>query len=67
MRGEAIGKNIKKYREEKGYTKKQLAELVGISYNTIRTYECGSSNPSPYSLSIISIALGVSLLDIIND
>ena len=67
MRAKNIGENIKKYREEKGYTKKQLAELVGISYNTIRTYECGSSNPSPYSLSIIAIALGVSVQDILRD
>ena len=62
-----IGENIKKYREEKGYTRRQLAELIGMSYNTVRTYERGEVKPSPYALTLISINLGISLLDILRD
>ena len=67
MRAKNIGENIKKYREEKGYTRKQFAELIDRSYNTLRNYECGSSNPSPYALTVMAITLGVSVQDILTN
>lgn len=33
---DTIGKNIKKYRKEKGLTSAQLAELVDLSHDSIR-------------------------------
>ena len=42
-------------------------EYLEISYNTVRTYERGEVKPSPYALTLISINLGISLLDILRD
>ena len=67
MRAKIIGENIKKYREEKGYTRKQFAELIGKAYITLRNYECGNTAPSPYALTVMAIVLGVSVQDILRD
>ena len=67
MRAKNIGENIKKYREEKGYTRKQFAELIDRSYNTLRNYECGNMVPSSYALTVMAITLGVSVQDILRD
>ncbi len=60
---DTIGKNIKKYRNERGLTAAQLAELVGLSHDFIRQIE---SEKAAYNFSVetfykISVALGVSL------
>lgn len=39
-----IGKFIAEERREKGYTQKQLAEILGISDKTISKWECGVSH-----------------------
>lgn len=36
-----IGKFISKERKSKGYTQKQLADILGISDKTISKWECG--------------------------
>ena len=64
-----IRKNIKKYRKEKGLTSAQLAEMVDLSADFIRQIE---SEKVAYNFSVdtfykISIALGVSLDDLIQD
>jgi transcriptional regulator with XRE-family HTH domain len=41
----AIGKNIKKLRNERGLTQKQLGEIVGYSYRTIRRVETEPDYP----------------------
>ncbi len=60
---DTIRKNIKKYRNERGLTAAQLAELVGLSHDFIRQIE---SEKAAYNFSVetfykISVALGVSL------
>ena len=40
-----IGKFISDERKEKGYTQKQLSELLGISDKTISKWECGNGFP----------------------
>lgn len=40
-----IGKNIKKYRKEKGMTQKELAEKINKSTITIRKYEANDTTP----------------------
>ena len=60
---DAIRRNIKKYRKEKGLTSAQLAEMVDLSHDFIRQIE---SEKTRYNFSVetfykISIALGVSL------
>jgi len=58
-----IRRNIKKYRNEKGLTTAQLAEMVSLSHDFIRQIE---SEKTAYNFSVktlykISVALGVSL------
>lgn len=58
-----IRRNIKKYRNEKGLTSAQLAEMVDLSHDFIRQIE---SEKVGYNFSVetfykISVALGVSL------
>ena len=62
-----VGNNIKKYREENGYTRKEFAELIDRSYNTLRCYECDIENPSPYALLKMATVLDISILDILKD
>ena len=38
-----IGKNIKYYRKQKGYTQEKLAELVGFSISSLKSLESGNS------------------------
>lgn len=61
--------NIKKYRLQKGLTSAQLAELVDVSHDFIRQIE---STKAAYNFSVdtfykISVALGVTLDDLIQD
>ena len=60
-----VGNNIKKYREAKRYTRKEFAELIDRSYNTLRCYECDIENPSPYVLLKMATVLDISILDIL--
>ena len=62
-----IGDNIRKYREEKGYTRQEFTELIDRTYNTLRCYEHGTVRPSPVTLMKIAIALDISILDILKD
>ena len=41
----SLGVRIKYYRQEKGYTQKQLGEFVGVGESTIRNYELGNRVP----------------------
>ena len=60
-----IGSNIKKYREEKIYTRKEFAKLIDRSYNTLRCYECDIETPGAYVLLKIATVLDISILDIL--
>ena len=44
-----VGKKIRAYREFRGYSQIQLAELSGINVGTIRKYELGIRNPNRIS------------------
>ena len=56
-----VGKKIRAYREFKGYSQIQLAELSGINVGTIRKYELGIRNPKPDQLEKIATALGLNV------
>ena len=49
--------NIKEIRKEKGYSQTDLAELVGVSRNTISSIETGQFNPTAKLALILCIAL----------
>ena len=59
-----VGKNIKKYRKEKGYTQKQLAELLGKAEITIRRYEACYMMPTVQGIEDICKVLEISKGDI---
>ena len=56
-----VGKKIRAYRELRGYSQIQLAELSGINVGTIRKYELGIRNPKPDQLEKIATALGLNV------
>ena len=56
-----VGENIRRIRQERNLTQKQLGELVGASEAYIRAYESGRLNPKPKSLEILAKALAVNV------
>ena len=58
---------IKKIRKEKGLTQKQLGDLCGIADSNIRKYENGKQFPKMETLQKIANALGVNLLELIDE
>ncbi len=54
-----VGENIRRIRQERGLTQRQLGEMVGASEAYIRAYESGRRNPKPSSLEKIAEALAV--------
>ena len=45
-----IGKNIRYYREKKGYSQEQLAQLLFVTRQTVSNYETGRSRPDVETL-----------------
>lgn len=61
-----IGSDLRKIREEKGITRKQIAEAMFISEETIRRIEKGENDPRLSTLVPICEYLDIDLRDIIN-
>ena len=49
--------NLRLCRVEKGYSQQQLADMVGVSRNTISSIETGQFNPTAKLALILCIAL----------
>jgi transcriptional regulator, XRE family len=49
--------NLKNARSEKGLSQQQLADMVGVSRNTISSIETGQFNPTAKLALILCIAL----------
>ncbi|MBR2281899.1 MAG: helix-turn-helix transcriptional regulator [Spirochaetales bacterium] len=56
--------NLKTIRSEKGLSQGQLAEMVGVSRNTISSIETGQFNPTAKLALILCIALDRKFEDI---
>ena len=56
-----VGKKIQAFRDFRGYSQIQLAELSGINVGTLRKYELGIRNPKPDQLEKIATALGLNV------
>lgn len=55
-----IGKQIKKYRTQKGYTQEQLGQLLGVTTQAVSKWERGGT-PDVELLPDLSNVLGVSI------
>ena len=55
-----IGSRIRKYREEKNLSQKQLAEKIGVSNSRVSNWEQGLNRPDADILAAICVALDVS-------
>ena len=49
--------NLKAARSEKGFSQQQLAEMVGVSRNTISSIETGQFCPTAYLAYLLCLAL----------
>ena len=49
--------NLKEIRKEKNFSQQELADMVGVSRNTISSLETGQYEPSAKLAYILSIAL----------
>jgi transcriptional regulator with XRE-family HTH domain len=59
---EEIGKKIKERRDTFGITQPDLAEMSGISVNTLYKIETGQANPTVKVLNKIADILGMELI-----
>ena len=60
-----LGYALKEFRVRNNITQQELAEIIGVSTNTIHLWETKVCKPSMGSLLILSDILGEPLLDII--
>ena len=65
MTGYVTGKTIKKLREQKGYTQKQLAEILQLSDKTISKWETQRGLPDISLIEPLARVLGVSVSELI--
>lgn len=56
--------NLKAARQKKGLSQSQLAEMVGVSRNTISSIETGQFNPTAKLALVLCIALDAKFEDL---
>jgi len=57
----SIGDRIRKAREEKGWSQRELARQTGIHFNSINAWETGKREPTPVYIAVLEGVLQVSL------
>lgn len=60
-----LSKNLRSLREERGYTQTQLANLCGVSKNTISSLECNKCFPSLKLVVSLCIALDCNFVQLV--
>ncbi len=63
----SFGKNLAKFRKEKGLTQEDLVKLSGVAISQIRRYETDKSSPSLDVIVKLSKAIGVSIDEMVFD
>lgn len=63
----AFGKNLAKFRKEKGLTQEDLVRKSGVAISQIRRYETNKSAPSLDAITKLVTALGVSIDEMVFD
>src|SRR5262249_14124528 len=61
---EGAGGRLRALREQRGWTRRELSELAGVSQEAIYTHERGRKRPRPDTLRRLAGALGVSPADL---
>ena len=56
----SIGQNIKKYRKEKSYTQRELADLIGVSVQAVSKWETDTGAPDISQVVPLASALDIS-------
>jgi transcriptional regulator with XRE-family HTH domain len=63
----SVGENIRKQREAKGFTQKELADKLFVTPQAISRWEKGSVEPSVETLKSMSVLFGVTIDDLVLD
>ena len=68
MKNEQItmGKWLKLLRKNKGYTQRELADTLMISYRTVQQWECDHSIPSLYTAYDLAAIYKITMEELIN-
>ena len=56
-----IGENLRKLRREKDLTQEQLAELLGVTFQSVSRWETGATYPDIELLPVMAELFGVSM------
>lgn len=62
-----IGEKIKKYREDKKMTQKDIAEILEVEPSTISKYELGMIEPNIESIKRLSETFGITIDELLKD
>ncbi len=62
-----LGKNILKLRKEHKLSQENLAELIGVSRQTISNWELGETSPNPEQLKLLSKNLNISIDELLDN
>lgn len=63
---EKTGTKLKRIREEKGYTRKELASLINASYQTVSNWEAGRKLPSIDKMVLLSSLYNVHMENLLH-
>jgi len=63
----AFGKNLARFRKEKGLTQEELVKRSGVAVSQIRRYEADKSSPTLEIIAKLAKALGVSIDELVFD
>ncbi len=63
----SFGKNLAKFRKQRGLTQKELVKLSGVGISQIRRYEADKSTPSLDATIKLVKAIGVSIDEMVFD
>ena len=61
-----IGKNIVRYRKEKGLTQAELGKLLGVSYQAVSKWELDKTMPDVFLLPRLADVFECSIDDLFN-